>query len=69
MKNLRLVLAAALLSLAFSPLPASASEAAPRQPMGTQGRELAIDNPNTASHHHGGGSYGRGRHRGGYWKF
>lgn len=67
MKKFRMALAAALLGLVLSTLLASPSDAAPRQAMGAQGTELAIDNPNTASHHHGGGSYGRGRHRGGHW--
>lgn len=67
MKKFRVVLVIALLGLALSPLLASPSEAAPSHPIGPQGTELTIDNPNTVSHHHGGGSYGRGRHRGGRW--
>ena len=38
MKKFRMVLAAGLLGLALSPLLASPSEAAPRQPMETQGK-------------------------------
>ncbi|MDL2226577.1 hypothetical protein LJB86_02845 [Deltaproteobacteria bacterium OttesenSCG-928-M10] len=67
MKKFRMVLAAGFLGLALSLLLAPSSEAAPRQHMGEQRTELSIDSPNTSYHHGGsGGSYGRGRHRGGH---
>lgn len=65
MKKFRAVLAAGFLGLALSLFLPPASEAAPRQPPGDQRHDFSIDNP-AAEYHHGGKSYGRGRHRGGH---
>lgn len=65
MNKFRSVLAAGFLGLALSLVLSPASEAAPRQMAGDQRHELSIDKP-AADYHHGGGSYGRGRHHGGH---
>lgn len=67
MKKCGTVLAAAVLGLALSLFLAPGSEAASLQPAGGQEARPMIDSPKTSSHHHGGGSYGHGRHRGGRW--